>query len=218
MSFASDLSPTPASKPALIARSRGLSADLDSGVSANVFNPLDSFFPFDPCLLKMAHSMIAGDYRSWDGVPGLPRTWNPQLADVSQSSAAEGSDDTGLENAEDLGMDCEESDSDDDDDDEEEDDEELDVSLHELSARRIESFVEEKADDVDPFMRRYKHGSALDKDLLVKVDILNGNSEEDAREVSSMYGFGAKRCSPVATPPSEGHRRRRYSITSSMDW
>ncbi len=35
-------------------------------------NPLDSFFPFDPCLLEKMHRLIEGSYRAWTGVPGLP--------------------------------------------------------------------------------------------------------------------------------------------------
>ena len=34
-------------------------------------NPLDSFFPYDPCLLRMLHQSIEINYRSWKGVPGL---------------------------------------------------------------------------------------------------------------------------------------------------
>ena len=34
-------------------------------------NPLDSFFPFDPCLLSRVHSYIENYYRLWKGVPGL---------------------------------------------------------------------------------------------------------------------------------------------------
>ena len=34
-------------------------------------NPLDSFFPFDPCLLRAMHDVIGSRYRSWQGVPGL---------------------------------------------------------------------------------------------------------------------------------------------------
>jgi hypothetical protein len=36
-------------------------------------NPLDSFFPFDPCLLSHTHAMLAGDrtYRVWRGIPGI---------------------------------------------------------------------------------------------------------------------------------------------------
>ncbi len=34
-------------------------------------NPLDSFFPFDPCLLRMLHHSISGYYREFTGVPGL---------------------------------------------------------------------------------------------------------------------------------------------------
>ena len=35
------------------------------------FNPLDSFFPYDPCLLRMLHEPIEKHYRAWKGVPGL---------------------------------------------------------------------------------------------------------------------------------------------------
>ena len=35
------------------------------------FNPLDSFFPYDPCLLRMLHQPIEKYYRVWRGVPGL---------------------------------------------------------------------------------------------------------------------------------------------------
>ena len=34
-------------------------------------NSLDSFFPFDPCLLCKLHQVIQRAYREWDGVPGL---------------------------------------------------------------------------------------------------------------------------------------------------
>lgn len=34
-------------------------------------NPLDSFFPFDPCLLRTLHQCIEVYYRDWTGVPGL---------------------------------------------------------------------------------------------------------------------------------------------------
>ena len=35
------------------------------------FNPLDSFFPYDPCLLIQLHQPIEKYYRVWRGVPGL---------------------------------------------------------------------------------------------------------------------------------------------------
>lgn len=35
------------------------------------FNPLDSFFPYDPCLLSQLHQPIEKFYRVWRGVPGL---------------------------------------------------------------------------------------------------------------------------------------------------
>ena len=34
-------------------------------------NPLESFFPFDPCLLRMLHQPIDNLYRYWQGLPGL---------------------------------------------------------------------------------------------------------------------------------------------------
>lgn len=34
-------------------------------------NTLDSFFPFDPCLLCKLHQAVQKGYRAWDGVPGL---------------------------------------------------------------------------------------------------------------------------------------------------
>lgn len=34
-------------------------------------NTLESFFPFDPCLLQRMHSIIETHYRPWKGVPGL---------------------------------------------------------------------------------------------------------------------------------------------------
>mmetsp|Transcript_6410 Transcript_6410/g.6618 ORF Transcript_6410/g.6618 Transcript_6410/m.6618 type:complete len:835 (-) Transcript_6410:70-2574(-) len=34
-------------------------------------NPLDSFFPFDPCLLHSVYEVVEPDYRWWCGVPGL---------------------------------------------------------------------------------------------------------------------------------------------------
>lgn len=34
-------------------------------------NPLESFFPFDPCLLQNMHQHVDAYYRTWRGVPGL---------------------------------------------------------------------------------------------------------------------------------------------------
>eukprot|EP01038_Epipyxis_sp_PR26KG_P004481 gene4481-6332_t len=34
-------------------------------------NPLDSFFPFDPCLLRLIHDNIQAGYRCWKGLPGV---------------------------------------------------------------------------------------------------------------------------------------------------
>ena len=34
-------------------------------------NPLESFFPFDPCLLELVHQYVGPHYRRWMGVPGI---------------------------------------------------------------------------------------------------------------------------------------------------
>lgn len=34
-------------------------------------NPLDSFFPFDPCLLSQVHELVREGYVSWEGIRGL---------------------------------------------------------------------------------------------------------------------------------------------------
>ena len=34
-------------------------------------NPLESFFPFDPCLLEIMHGHIEKHYRRWKGLPGV---------------------------------------------------------------------------------------------------------------------------------------------------
>lgn len=49
------------------------------------FNPLDSFFPYDPCLLRMLHQPIERYYRVWRGVPGLD-----DVAEVENEVEAEG--------------------------------------------------------------------------------------------------------------------------------
>ena len=42
-----------------------------SSCKGSKLNPLDSFFPFDPCLLRAVHMKIDDKYRPWYGVPGL---------------------------------------------------------------------------------------------------------------------------------------------------
>lgn len=37
-------------------------------------NPLDSFFPFDPCLLLGLHHRVEDSYRQWTGLPGMEDT------------------------------------------------------------------------------------------------------------------------------------------------
>ena len=34
-------------------------------------NPLESFFPFDPCLLEIMHCHVEKRYRRWSGLPGV---------------------------------------------------------------------------------------------------------------------------------------------------
>lgn len=47
-------------------------------------NPLDSFFPFDPCLLLNLHNAVEDSYRVWDGIPGLDCVVDEESA-VSES-------------------------------------------------------------------------------------------------------------------------------------
>ncbi|KAJ1399794.1 RNA polymerase I-specific transcription initiation factor RRN3-domain-containing protein, partial [Ochromonadaceae sp. CCMP2298] len=53
-------------------------------------NTLDSFFPFDPCLLCKLHQVVQRGYRDWEGVPGL-EDLNNSDAD-SDSDGEDGSD------------------------------------------------------------------------------------------------------------------------------
>lgn len=62
---------------AIAVKSKGGSPAAEKSVSDKVpimgtgNNPLESFFPFDPCLLRKMHRCIDGSYRTWKGVPGL---------------------------------------------------------------------------------------------------------------------------------------------------
>ena len=71
---------TPAITPAQSPRAGAISVKNKTGMksaSAKVpvmgtgNNPLESFFPFDPCLLRKMHRSIDDSYRNWKGVPGL---------------------------------------------------------------------------------------------------------------------------------------------------
>lgn len=226
VSFASDLSPTPA-KYSSAARPRGLSAELAAVTS---FNPLDSFFPFDPCLLKLAHGMVASYYRSWDGVPGLDRGWVPGWRDATADRDGDTeepvnqddntTDDDGLGDDDKKGLDKEEHavdecDEDDDDDDDEDNEEE--------SRTEDQAGGDGNHDGQDPFLRQYRGSGINNMKVDVSLDggnefLLNGVLSEDAL---SMYAGGTgKRCSPIVASANEGVQRRRrlYSISSSADW
>lgn len=41
------------------------------GSSSTKYNVLESFFPFDPCLLSGLQQSIEGSYREWKGLPGI---------------------------------------------------------------------------------------------------------------------------------------------------
>lgn len=62
---------------AIAVKSKGGSPAAEKSVSDKVpimgtgNNPLESFFPYDPCLLRKMHRCIDGSYRTWKGVPGL---------------------------------------------------------------------------------------------------------------------------------------------------
>jgi hypothetical protein len=65
-------------------RISSMTIDTNRGIKAN---PLDSFFPFDPCLLRAVHSVVESTYRSWAGLPGIdtaagdnPNTGDSMLA------------------------------------------------------------------------------------------------------------------------------------------
>lgn len=54
-----------------IVQSQGVVMSSGSQREVRSANALDSFFPFDPCLLCKLHQTIQKAYRVWDGVPGL---------------------------------------------------------------------------------------------------------------------------------------------------
>lgn len=47
--------------------------------SSNSTSILETFFPFDPCLLSRLHLLIEGNYRIWNGIPGLNLLQNEQI-------------------------------------------------------------------------------------------------------------------------------------------
>ena len=44
-------------------------SSVTAGASTAGVNPLDTFFPFDPCLLRRVHAHVEGGYRVWQGAP-----------------------------------------------------------------------------------------------------------------------------------------------------
>ena len=67
-----------------------LSPDIIERVSTFNGNPLDSFFPFDPCLLVVLHNTINCNYRRWVGVPGLQVGTSGVLDDDARETDSEG--------------------------------------------------------------------------------------------------------------------------------
>lgn len=65
---------------ALLAHSS--STYVTAGPSTADVNPLDTFFPFDPCLLSRVHGFIHHGYRSWTGAP-------PGLVPTTSSASEE---------------------------------------------------------------------------------------------------------------------------------
>jgi RNA polymerase I-specific transcription initiation factor RRN3 len=75
--FAVDLLPThlvrdaPSSSSASSSSSPRMAEVVQQRRQLTAANPLDSFFPFDPCLLRKMHHVIESQYRYWQGVPGM---------------------------------------------------------------------------------------------------------------------------------------------------
>ena len=89
------------SKPAIITRP-GVPRRPTQGINMGAgYNPLDSFFPYDPCLLRMLHEPIEGSYRTWHGLPGVD--------DVDETDAGKGDgvDMEGTDEDDEDGEDCE---------------------------------------------------------------------------------------------------------------
>ena len=68
-------------------------------------NTLESFFPFDPCLLQRLHQSIETCYRSWKGVPGMEddsilfRAYNGRSSDMPIPSIETSYYEDGYDNA-----------------------------------------------------------------------------------------------------------------------
>jgi hypothetical protein len=54
-------------------------------------NPLDSFFPFDPCLLIQLHHKIEDSYRLWRGLTGLDLLLEDEIEIESDAGSCYGS-------------------------------------------------------------------------------------------------------------------------------
>jgi hypothetical protein len=56
------------------------------GLKGTKLNPLDSFFPFDPCLLRLIHQVIERLYRSWKGLPGIDYDERDEYSDDEEDN------------------------------------------------------------------------------------------------------------------------------------
>lgn len=95
-------------------------------------NTLESFFPFDPCLLHELHKQIAAGYRVWDGVPGVAPVEVPghvQDKEGRRGRFGEAQDEDIVDDDEELSYDSEENDEDEDDDDDEDDEDGIEGSV-----------------------------------------------------------------------------------------
>ena len=81
------------------------------GLKGTKVNPLDSFFPFDPCLLRLVHQVIEKLYRPWKGLPG-----------IDYDTDGEYPEDEDVENNSDYHSSLSDSNSEDDDEDEDDND------------------------------------------------------------------------------------------------
>ena len=45
--------------------------EVQNSMQRRGLNPLDSFFPFDPCLLSQVHEYVQSGYVTWEGIRGL---------------------------------------------------------------------------------------------------------------------------------------------------
>jgi hypothetical protein len=67
-----------------VVQSQGIVMGSGSRTEVQSANTLDSFFPFDPCLLCKLHQTVEKGYRSWDGVPGLDDVPDDDLSEEGE--------------------------------------------------------------------------------------------------------------------------------------